>query len=611
VKGMSKVTRDLILTAGPSITEKEVYYVLDAGSNGWNKHHSDYIRMFESAFARYIGVRYAMATSSCTGALHLALSALGIGPGDEVIIPEITWVATASAVIYTGATPVFADVERSTWTLDPRSMEACITQRTKAVIPVHLYGHPVDMEPILSLANKHGIAVIEDAAQSIGTVYKGKKTGNLGHVAVFSFQGAKALVTGEGGMLVTNDPRLYERARVLNDHGRDPSRTLYSAEIGYKYKMSNIQAALGLAQVERAEEIVARKRQIYRWYSERLANVPHLQLNVEKPGTRNTYWMTSIVLGEEINQSREEVMAALLQRNIDTRPFFPPLSSLPMFQCRKEENPVAYRVGSRGINLPSGHERTEEEIDYICEHLKEVLGVATKRMSVQPTGWLAFRDRIWDQLAQKKKELSAPIPIMVKENEVGRLIPITWQHLNDEHVLQKLMDWRTTVQDWFPTQSPVTLTGTRRWLDRAVLRQPDRVLFLVEDDQGKTVGHVGLNRFQYQDRACELDNIVRGENGVFPGGMTLACSALIKWAFEHLQLDQLFLRVFAENNPAIKLYKRLGFRELQRIPMIRLTEGETVKYVPLYSQPYRSPDRYFVTMLLPKKRWENRSDEGF
>lgn len=361
----------MILTAGPSITDLEVAYVTDAIKNGWNEHHSDYIIKFQNAFKKYIGVSHALATSSCTGAMHLALLALGIGEGDEVIVPELTWVASASAVVYVGATPVFCDVDKDTWTMLPESLEKLITKKTKAIIPVHLYGHPCDMNPILEIANKYSLKILEDSAQAIGAEYVGRKAGSIGDAAGFSFQGAKALVTGEGGMLVCNNADLFERARFKGDHGRDPHRPLFNIEIGYKYKMSNLQAALGLAQIERVEEIIAKKIQIFKWYQARLEAIEELQLNCEKSWAKNIFWMSTIILSNNIKMTREEFMQKLKARNIDSRPTFYPLSSFPMFT--QANNPNAYFIGARGINLPSGHNRTESEVDYICSNIIDIV----------------------------------------------------------------------------------------------------------------------------------------------------------------------------------------------------------------------------------------------
>ena len=355
----------MILTAGPSITEKEKSYVADAVANGWNSNWDGYIRKFESEFARYIGGDHAMTTSSCTGALHLALLGLGIGPGDEVIVPDITWVASASSVAYTGARPVFADIDPQTWCMDPDSLKERITPKTKAVMPVHLYGHPAEMDTICEVARKHDLYIVEDAAPSLGAKYGEKRTGSMGDASAFSFQGAKIATAGEGGMLVA-DEELHARAAKLGDHGRSTSKRLWNDELGYKYKMSNVQAALGLAQLERIEELVYKKRQIFGWYAERLGG--RLQMNTEKPKCRNIYWMTTVV----INSGRDQIMKELSKYNIDSRPVFYPLSSMPMFESTQNPNAEAFSRG--GINLPSGHNLTEDDVDYVCDALLEILG---------------------------------------------------------------------------------------------------------------------------------------------------------------------------------------------------------------------------------------------
>jgi len=355
----------LILTAGPSITEKEISYVTDAVTNGWNENWNSYILRFENEFAKYIGTNHAITTSSCTGALHLGLLALGIGAGDEVIVPDITWVATASTVAYTGATPVFCDIEEGSWCMDVNSVESLITPKTKAIFPVHLYGHPANMPKIMQLADKYGLYVIEDAAPSIGAEVSGKKTGSFGHVAGFSFQGAKILATGEGGMLVSNDQDLFDRVKSLGDHGRNPDYPLAAVEVGYKYKMSNLQAALGLAQLERVDELINRKREINALYQELLSENSYVKVTSELAGCKSIHWMTSIELLDFSFKEREKFMTMLKKNNIDSRPVFSPMSSLPMFN-KRSENPVAYRIGSSSINLPSGHNLTDDQIEYIC-----------------------------------------------------------------------------------------------------------------------------------------------------------------------------------------------------------------------------------------------------
>lgn len=364
--------KKLILTAGPSISKLEERYVLDAVRNGWNEHFADYQKRFEEAFAAYIGVKYAWTTSSGTGALHSGLMALGIGKGDEVIIPEITFVASANVVSYVGAKPVFADVEKDTWCLNPRKLEQHITKKTKAVMPVHIYGHPTDMDPVRKIAKKYSLFIIEDACPSVGAEYKREKTGSLSDVAAFSFQGAKIMVTGEGGILVTNNKGVYEKAKYWGNNCKS-SKLFWHDNVGYMYRMSNLLAALGLGQLERNNEFVEKKRQIFKWYHERLGDIEGLSMNVEKEWAKNIFWMSSIVLDKDFGITRDQLMAELKKRLVDTRPFFYPLSIFPMYNKPKVNNPVAYHVGLNGINLPSGVLLTEEKVDYIAQQVRDIL----------------------------------------------------------------------------------------------------------------------------------------------------------------------------------------------------------------------------------------------
>ncbi|MBI1832511.1 MAG: GNAT family N-acetyltransferase [Planctomycetes bacterium] len=362
----------MILTAGPSISAREASYALDAARHGWNNEWNKYLRKFEQAFAEYVGVKHALATSSCTGALHLSLLALGIGKGDEVIVPELTWVATANAVLYTGATPIFADVDEDTWCLDADSVAAKITPRTKAIMPVHLYGQPARMDRIMDVAKTHNLFVVEDAAPSIGAEFEGKRTGSFGHFGCFSFQGAKLLVTGEGGMLLTDDTELYQRAYKIWDQGRVPG-SFWIDTNGWKYKMSNVQAAIGLGQLERVEELVEAKRRIFGWYAEGLDGVSHLRLNREVPGTRSIYWMTSIYLEDSCPLSRDGLRAELKKRNMDTRDVFPAISQYPVWPVKQSPQPRGTRIGARGINLPSGVCLKRDQVAYMCEQIRELL----------------------------------------------------------------------------------------------------------------------------------------------------------------------------------------------------------------------------------------------
>jgi perosamine synthetase len=367
------VGKSMILTAGPSISAREAVYSFDAAVNGWNSEWSKYLTKFETVFAEYVGAKYALATSSCTGALQIALMSLDIGAGDEVIVPDETWVATANAVRYVGATPVFADIELDTWNIDARSIESLITPRTKAIIAVHMYGHPTRMGQVLEVARKHNLKVVEDAAPAIGAEWQGKRCGSFGDFAAFSFQGAKLLVTGEGGMLVTSDDMLYEKAKKIWDQGRNPSKVFWIDSDGVKFKMSNIQAALGLGQLERADELIEMKRRLFSWYEEGLADMPHITLNKEVQGARSIYWMSSLFLHESAPLGRDELMKQLKARNIDTRPVFPAISQYPIWPRQQESQPTALRVGLRAMNLPSGVCLTKDEVMYVCRNIAELI----------------------------------------------------------------------------------------------------------------------------------------------------------------------------------------------------------------------------------------------
>ena len=379
---------DRIPISGPSITQKEIDYVTDAVTNAWYANANVYHQRFEKAFAAYIGRKHAMSLPSCTAGIHLALMALGVGPGDEVVVPEATWIASAAPVSYVGATPVFADIDEATWCLDPASFEKAITSRTKAVIPVDLYGNVADYDAIADVARRHGIAVIEDAAEAVGGEYKGKSAGSFGVAGVFSFHGSKILTTGEGGMLVTDDSHLHQRAMILRDHGRTPGDTMFfNREIGWKYKMSAMQAALGLAQLERLDELVARKREIFRWYQDALRGVDGIRLNVEPRDSKSIFWMVTVIFDPSLGVTKEKAMSDLAAEGIDTRPFFHPLSSLPAYAGAadvgraRRENSVAYRITPYGVNLPSGLNMTPELVARVAGAVRRVVAAAVTTIS--------------------------------------------------------------------------------------------------------------------------------------------------------------------------------------------------------------------------------------
>lgn len=363
-----------ILYTKPSITELEVRYATDAAANGWGERCYEYIHRFEEAFRQHLGVQYAIATSSCTGALHMGLAALGIGPGDEVILADTNWIATAAPIVHLGAKPVFVDILADSWCIDPEQAEKAITPRTKAIIATHIYGNLCEMDRLLAIGEKYGIPIIEDAAEAIGSIYHGKRAGSMGRFGVFSFHGTKTITTGEGGMFVTSDAELYERVLTLSNHGRARGQTkqFWPDVVGFKYKMSNVQAAIGCAQMERIEELVARKREILAYYRERLEKLPGVRMNPEPPGTVNGAWMPTVVFAPETGITRDKLQVEFAAANIDARVFFWPLSGLPMFDS-KPANHRAWNTPMRAINLPSYHDITETQLDRVCAVIRSML----------------------------------------------------------------------------------------------------------------------------------------------------------------------------------------------------------------------------------------------
>jgi len=358
----------------PSITELETSYAADAAANGWGARCYDYIIRFEKEFAAYLGTSHAIATSSCTGAMHMGLAALGIGAGDEVILADTNWIATVAPIKHLGAEPVFVDVLPDTWCIDPSEVERHITPRTRAIIATHIYGNLCDMDALLDISRRTGIPVIEDAAEAIGSVWHGRRAGSMGIFGTFSFHGTKTLTTGEGGMFVTSDADLYEKVLTLSNHGRARSqkKQFWPDAIGFKYKMSNVQAAIGCAQLERIEELVSRKRDILAAYMVRLSTLNGISMNPEYTGTINGAWMPTAVFHPATGITREVLQQAFEAANIDARVFFHPLSSLSMFG-EKPANINAWSIPERAINLPSYHDMSEADIERVAETLISVV----------------------------------------------------------------------------------------------------------------------------------------------------------------------------------------------------------------------------------------------
>ncbi len=362
----------------PSITELEISYANDAATNGWGEKCYEYIHRFEGAFKTHLGSAFAISTSSCTGALHMGMAALGISPGDEVIMADTNWVATASPIVHLGATPVFVDILEDTWCLDPELVERAITPRTKAIVATHIYGNLCDMESLLAISEQHGIPIIEDAAEAIGSEYRGRRAGTMGRFGTFSFHGSKTITTGEGGMFVTDDPELYEEVLTLSNHGRAKSQTkqFWPDKVGFKYKMSNIQAAIGCAQMERVDELIGKKLEILAAYQAFARDIPEITCNPIQSNTVNGAWMPSYVFDRDTGITREILADAFKARNIDARVFFSPLSSTPPFDA-VPGNVTAWSIPERSINLPSYHDMTDSDIDRVIQVVIDAM--ATRR----------------------------------------------------------------------------------------------------------------------------------------------------------------------------------------------------------------------------------------
>ena len=370
---------DKIHMAGPWITEHEVSVVEDAMRNGWYENAYDYCEKFQNEFADYHDRKYGIMTPNCTTAIHLLLTGLGIGPGDEVIIPDCTWIASGAAITYLGATPVFCDIDPENWCLDPESVRQCITPATKAVIAVNLFGNMPDMDAITALCEEKEIYLIEDAAEAVGSVYKGVRAGKFGIGSVFSFHRTKTITSGEGGILLLDDDELAKRCMFLRDHGRKPDGAMYfNYEVTYKYMPFNVQAALAYAQFQRIDELVGKKRQQLQQYKEALAQIPDISFNPEPEGGVNGAWITGMLMGKSHHIDKMTFIEKMAELDIPIRPFFYPLSSLPAYPGQQEkyekQNVIAYDICNRGVNLPGAANLTDEQIEKVCDGIIKVLG---------------------------------------------------------------------------------------------------------------------------------------------------------------------------------------------------------------------------------------------
>ena len=355
----------------PSITQKEIDYVTDAVKSGWVSSLGTYVNKFEKMFSEYCDTKYALTTANGTVALHLALAALGINQEDEVIVPDFTFVATANAVKYLGAKVITVDIDEETYCISPKEIEKAITSKTKAIVPVHLYGHPANMDEINKIAKNNNVFVIEDAAEAHGAEINGEKVGGLGEAGIFSLYGNKIITSGEGGIITTNNHILYEKMKYLRDQAMSYEKRYWHTEIGFNYRMTNLQAALALAQLERINKILDKKLEIFSWYHNYLNNINGIKLNPKLDNYKNVYWVICIELLNFSENERDTLMAKLNEKHIDSRPYFYPISEMPMYSS--VYTPVTKLISKRGINLPSYYDITQDQVLYICKELKKLL----------------------------------------------------------------------------------------------------------------------------------------------------------------------------------------------------------------------------------------------
>ena len=359
----------------PVIMKEAKEFVAETMESGWISSAGKYIEQFEAEFAAFLGVKHAVTTTSGTTAIHLALATLGITKGDEVIVPDFTMMGSILPVLYCGATPVFVDAEPKTFNIDPSLIEKKITKKTKAILPVHLYGRSADMDPILAIAKKHGIPVIEDAAEAHGATYKGRICGSMGDAACFSFYANKIITTGEGGMFVTNNDQLAARARTLKDLAHSAQKRFWHAEMGFNYRMTNLQAAVGLGQLKHIDEFIKHKQWMADRYQAGLKDVKGLRLPTTQKDSLNVYWMYGVLVEDSFPFTKDELRAALKEKGVDTRDFFYSSASQPLFKdlpSAKESFPVSKMLSERGFYLPSGLALTEEQVTYVCEVAREI-----------------------------------------------------------------------------------------------------------------------------------------------------------------------------------------------------------------------------------------------
>lgn len=579
---------DPILPQGPSITHHEIEHVTSACATGWNMKSGSYINAFRQTMAQITGQKYALALSSCTGAMHIALNALGLKRGDEVLVPDLADFAVAACVMYCGAIPVFCDVDPDTLCLSAEDAARKITPNTRGLIAVHLYGQPCRMAPLMDLAAKHGLFILEDATQGIGSRDNGRPAGSFGHFAAFSFKGNKSVVAGEGGMLLTSDDRLFDRAARLAAGGRSSDNPFAYDLVGFNYSISALQAALGFAQTSRLDDLVAKKKQIHSWYKERLADMPGIRLN-PVPQNSEPSFLTNLLFVDDQNIQRSRLIMQLHASGILVEPVYFPLSSMPMF--KQAQTPAAHAASVKAICLPSGHNRTEEEVDYICAAIRQLLAEPGRdRAEVPPSGWLKYKSDTLEFFAKAKNKGFA-IPFE-HDGHSYTLNAVTAADIQDANLVKTFTRWREASSIAFLTRTAVTEETMHQILNNYISALPDYILFFIADDK-HLYGQVGLNDFAFQKHECCIDGLYIESNA--PKGLAAAaCETIFAWAKKSLDIKNIFNHVVASNKKVRLLAAAQGFREISRTALYReeIPGGEIFR--PMYMPGHDTPDEYLL-----------------
>ena len=579
---------DPIIPGGPSITHHEIEHVASAGASGWNTKAHGYVHAFMQTLQQHTGQQHSLVLSSCTGAMHIALAALGLSKGDEVLVPDLADFSAAACVAYCGATPVFCDIDPETLCISPSDAAHKVTPRTRGLIAVHMYGQPCRMQPLLELAEQKGLFVLEDATLGIGSKYAEKPAGSFGHFAVFSFKGTTSVVAGEGGALLTSDKKLFLKAARLSTGGRSESNPFLYDSIGFNYTISNMQAALGYAQMLRLDELLTQKKQIHAWYGERLADTPGIRLNAPQQGSEHSF-LSPLVFIEDANTTSADLIARLRASDVLAEPIFFPVSSMPMFS--RAETPLAYAAATKTLRLPSGHNRTEEEIDYICGAIKQLLAKpGLKKAQVQPTGWLKSKSEILEKIAHAKQHgLSLPF---THKGRACSLRAITSADALNPDLLALFARWRRISTPAFLTRPPVTEEFMLKIMKDYANNVRDFLLFFVMQEN-RIFGQVGLDEFAFQKHECVIDALIMEKNA--PRGLAAAANeTLFEWAKTALGIKSIYNHVVASNRAVRLLAAAQDFKEISRTGLYRVDIPGGEMFRPMYLPGHDTPDEYLL-----------------